>query len=117
MMIEKQNEFGEVRISDEVISVVSSIAVGDVEGVVGIYDSGKTGLFGMKSLSKGVSAEMRDGVISVDIDIIVKYGVKMQEVSWEIQGKVKNAVETMTGLLVQKVNVGVKGIQLPEISE
>ena len=116
-MIEKQNDFGEVRISDEVISVVSSIAVGDVEGVVGIYDAGKTGLFGIKSSSKGVTAEMKDNVISVDIDIVVKYGVKMQEVSWEIQSKVKNAVETMTGLLVQKVNVNVKGIEIPEISE
>ncbi|MBQ2897398.1 MAG: Asp23/Gls24 family envelope stress response protein [Clostridia bacterium] len=116
-MIEKQNNFGEVRISDEVISVVSSIAVGDVEGVVGIYDAGKTGLFGIKSASKGVSAEMKDNVISVDIDIVVKYGVKMQEVSWEIQSKVKNAVETMTGIMVQKVNVNVKGIEIPETSE
>ena len=116
-MIEKQNDFGEVKISDEVISVVSSIAVGDIEGIVGIYDSGKTGIFGMKSSSKGVSAEMKDNVISVDIDIVVEYGVKMQDVSWEIQSKVKNAVETMTGLIVQKVNVNVKGIKLPEVSE
>ncbi len=116
-MIEKQNDFGEVRISDEVISVVSSIAVGDVDGVVGIYDSGKSGIFGMKNNSKGVSAEMKDNVISVDIDIVVKYGVKMQDISWEIQSKVKNAVETMTGLLVQKVNVNIKGIEVPEVSE
>lgn len=116
-MIAKQNDFGEVKISDEVISVVSSIAVGDIEGVVGIYDSGKNGIFGMKTSSKGVSAEMKDNVLSVDVDIVVQYGVKMQDVSWEIQSKVKNAVENMTGLIVQKVNVNVKGIKLPEVIE
>ncbi len=116
-MIEKNNDFGEVKISDEVISVVSSIAVSDIEGVIGIYDSGKPGLFGIKTTSKGVYAEIKDNIITVDLDIIVKYGVKMQDVAWEIQSKVKNAVETMTGLYVQKINVNIKGIQTPETAE
>ncbi len=44
------------------------------------------------------------------MDIIVNFGTKVQVVAEEVQKKVKNAVETMTGLNVAVVNVSVSGI-------
>ena len=49
--------------------------------------------------------------MNIDIDIVVEYGANMPEVAWEIQGKIKKAVESMTGLIVEKVNVFIKGIE------
>ncbi len=108
------NGLGTIKISDEVISTVSEIALGDIEGVYGIADGTKNFAFGIKTFGKGVRAEMKDGVVVVDIDVVVWHGVNIPEVAWEIQGKVKKAVESMTGLLVQKVNVNVKDIKLPD---
>lgn len=102
---------GVVRISDEVISIVSGVAVSEVKGVIAIYDGSKSGLFGFKTLNKGVRAEIKDNLVNIDIDIVVEYGANMPEVAWEIQGKIKKAVESMTGLIVEKVNVFIKGIE------
>ena len=44
------------------------------------------------------------------IYIIVEYGVRIPEIAFEIQTKVKKAVETMTGLKVREVNVNVQGV-------
>jgi len=48
---------------------------------------------------------------TIDIYIIVEYGAKIPEVAWEIQEKVKNAVESMTGLKVNQININVQGIK------
>ena len=46
----------------------------------------------------------------VDMEIIVKFGTKVQKVAAEVQEKVKSTVETMTGLNVAVVNVSVSGV-------
>ena len=43
--------------------------------------------------------------IYIEIFIIVDYGVRIPDVAWEIQNKVKKSVEDMTGLMVKKVNI------------
>ena len=108
------NNIGVVKISDEVIAIVSSASISEVKGVAGIYGGAKSGLFGMKNPNKGVKAEIKDNNVSIDIDIEVDYGANMPEVAWEIQGKIKTAVESMTGLSVSKVNVNIKGICFKE---
>jgi uncharacterized alkaline shock family protein YloU len=47
----------------------------------------------------------------VDINMIVTYGFKLHEVSRKVQANVIKAIETMTGLSVERVNVSVLGIQ------
>ncbi|MBP3306094.1 MAG: Asp23/Gls24 family envelope stress response protein, partial [Anaerotignum sp.] len=46
----------------------------------------------------------------VDMEIIVKFGTKVQKVATEVQERVKSTVETMTGLNVAVVNVSVSGV-------
>ena len=116
-MTEFNNKFGEVKISDEVIAKVASVAVSEVKGAVGICDS-SSGIFGIKNKTKGVRVETKEDNISVDVDISVEYGANMAEVSWEVQDKIKKAVESMTGLNVLKINILVKGIEMPvEVTE
>ena len=116
-MSEINNKFGEVKIADEVIAKVAAVAVAEVKGAVGICDS-TSGLFGIKNKVRGVRVEAKDGSISVDVDITVEYGANMSDVAWEVQDKIKKEVESMTGLDVLKVNILVKGIEMPaEITE
>ena len=102
----------EIKISDDVVSVIAGIAASEVPGVSGMsggFAGGITEVFsGKKNLSKGIKVEVGDKEAKIDVNIIVEYGVRIPDVAFEIQNRVKKAVETMTGLKVLEVNVHVQ---------
>ena len=49
---------------------------------------------------------------SVDMMIIVKYGYSIPKISKQVQSRVSQQIETMTGLKVSGVNVRVAGVNL-----
>ena len=65
---------------------------------------------GKKNLAKGIKADIEDGKAKLDVNIIVEYGSRIPDVAFEIQNRVKKAVENMTGLVVEEVNVHVQGV-------
>lgn len=107
------NEKGSIKISDDVISVIAGLAATEVEGVAGM-SGGVVGditeILGRKNLSKGVKVAVNDKNVTVDLYIIVDYGVRIPEVAWNIQENVKKAIENMTGLSVTDVNIHVQGV-------
>ena len=106
---------GNVCISDDVIATIASIATKTVDGVfemAGSITGGFVELFGKKNPSKGVKVSITDNDVAIDIDVVVKFGVKIPDVAEEVQDKVKNEVEAMTGLNVVAVNVNVEGIRI-----
>lgn len=114
MQLDEQ-EYGEVKISDDVVGTIASIAASEIAGVNGL-NGGIAGdlaeMFGKKSLTKGVKVNVEERSVQIDLNIIVDFGIKIPEVSWQIQENVKNAVEMMTGLKVKEVNVHVTGVNL-----
>lgn len=119
VQIEEQ-EYGQVKISDDVVGTIANIAASEIEGVNGL-NGGIAGdlaeMFGKKSLTRGVKVTIEERTVFIDLNIIVDFGIKIPEVSWHIQEAVKNAVETMTGLAVKEVNVHVTGVNLPKEPE
>ncbi len=114
MQLDEQ-EHGEVNISDDVVGTIASIAATEIAGVNGLSGGiagDLAGIFGKKNLSKGVKVSIEDNSVQIDLNIIVDYGIKIPDVSWQIQENVKSAVETMTGLKVKEVNVHVTGVNL-----
>ncbi len=109
-------ENGNVNIADEVISVIASLAASEVKGVVGMAGGGFAELLGKKSLTKGVKITLNEKDLVLDLSIIVEYGTKIPEVAWELQEKVKNEVEAMTGLNVVGVNISVDGVNVPKVN-
>ena len=71
---------------------------------------GITEIFGKKGLTKGIKVEVGDKETKIDVNIIAEYGVRIPDVAFEIQNRVKKAVESMTGLKVEEVNVHVQGV-------
>ncbi len=104
---------GSVKISQDVIAEIAGVAAEETEGVAGISGS-KTGPFGIGSSSKGVKCDIREGIVDISVDILVYYGVKMTSVAMELQSKIKEAVENMTGLIANKINVNIKGVEFLE---
>ncbi len=113
-MIEKK---GNVIISDEVVGVISAIAAKSIDGVNGMQNSiagGFVEFLGKKNPSKGVKVSIDGNDAIIELSICVNYGTKIQDVAWEIQGKVKSEVEAMTGFDVKAVNISVDGIMMPK---
>lgn len=116
----QQEEIGAIKITDDVVSIIAGLAAIEVEGVAsmsGGFAGGIAEALGMKNLSKGVKVEVNDQDTIINLFIIVEYGARIPEVAWNIQNSVKKAVETMTGLTVQEVNIHVQGINLARESK
>ena len=107
---------GNIKISDEVIETIASVAVSEIEGVsstaAGFVD-GIARRFAKKPITSGIKATVEEETATVDINIVVKYGVRIPEVAWNVQDAVKREIELMTGLSVERVNVRVVGIDIP----
>ena len=111
----KLDKYGNVKIADDVVAIIAEIAAKEVQGVHsmsgGIADS-ITEILGKRNPSKGVKVEVGEKEAAIDLYIVVDYGVRIPDVSWQIQENVKKAVETMTGLSVVEVNIHIQGVNL-----
>jgi len=109
------NDYGSVRISNDVVAIIAGVAATEIEGVAGM-SGGITGgiveMLGMKNLSKGVKVEVGDKEAAIDIFVIVEYGSNISELGQKVQENVKKSVETMTGLEVVEVNVNIQGVNI-----
>ena len=104
-----------IQISNDVVAVISGVAVSEVPGVAGMaggFAGGISEVFsGKKNLAKGIKVEVTENHAKIDVNIIVEYGSRIPDVAFEIQNRVKKAVESMTGLNVEEVNVHVQGVR------
>jgi uncharacterized alkaline shock family protein YloU len=112
--MENENlEFGQVKISDDVIIIIAGIATSGVKGVsttrTGVAE-GISNLFSKNNYSKGIKVEINENTVVLDIFINVEYGYKISEVAREVQSAVKKEIETMTDMHVAAVNVHVLNI-------
>ena len=111
---EIKSENDGIQISSDVVAVIAGVAVSEVQGVAGMaggFAGGISEVFsGKKNLAKGIKADINDGKAKLDVNIIVEYGSRIPDVAFEIQNRVKKAVENMTGLVVEEVNVHVQGV-------
>lgn len=115
--IQDDRVIGEVQIADEVVAIIAGLAATEVKGVASMYGNITNELvakLGMKNLSKGVKIEVSDSKVSVDLAINLEYGYNIPEVTGAVQDRVKNAIETMTGLSVENVNIRVAGVNLED---
>lgn len=109
------NDFGVIRIADEVVSTVAGLAAIEVEGVSSMSGGWGTDLvekLGKKNFGKGIKVEVADDETAIDIYLTVQFGYAIPEVAENVQKEVKTAVEGMTGLRVTAVNVHVVSVSM-----
>ena len=119
--VEVGTDNNEIKIADDVVAVIAGIAVSEVPGVAEMAGGFAGGisevLSGKKNLAKGIKVEVGEKSTKIDVNIIVEYGVRIPDVAFEIQNRVKKSVETMTGLTVEEVNVHVQGVSTETTEE
>ena len=115
--ITKKKELGEVKIASDVVAAIAALAATERDGVysmAGNITNELIGKLGMKNLSKGVKILMEGGIVRVDMMVVVNYGYSIPEVSGQVQERVSQQIENMTGLSVSEVNVRIAGVKLEE---
>lgn len=106
-------EHGSVNISEDVISIIANLATNEVEGVAKMskglaVEIGE--MLGMKNPSKGVTVDIEEEEVIINLYIAIEYGYKINDLAKEIQENVKEKVQTMTGLDVVEVNVNIQEV-------
>lgn len=104
---------GNIKISVDVVAKIAGIAASEIDGVSAMHKSFVGGVaqkLGKKNSSQGVKVEITEDMTTIDLYLVVEYGVKIPELAWNVQESVKASVEAMTGLNVAAVNIHIEGI-------
>jgi len=109
----KEIEENGIKIADDVVATIAGKSALEVKGVysmAGGFAGGISEVFGKKSYTKGIKVDNTEKGLKIDVNIIVEYGSRIPDVAYEIQNKVKNSIENMTGLKIEEVNVHIQGV-------
>lgn len=116
-----ETQYGTTTIDDVVVSKIAGIAAREVSGVDSLGGGGARMIgniresFGAsEDVRQGVDVEVADGTARIEIAITAEYGVAIHELAEAIRRNIMNAVERMTGLSVERVNVVVHDVKLPK---
>ncbi|MEE0801775.1 MAG: Asp23/Gls24 family envelope stress response protein [Gemmiger sp.] len=104
---------GSLQISTDVLAKIARLAALEIDGVADVSSGtmqSVQGILSKASLQKPVTVELNDGVASVQIHIISKYGCKIMPVCAKVQENVKQTIQNMTGITVSRVDVIVAGL-------
>jgi uncharacterized alkaline shock family protein YloU len=113
---------GRTTIAASVVQKIAGIAAREISGVYSM-GSGVSRTFGAlrdripggtgSSNIAGVTVEVGEKQVAIDLDIVVEYGASIVELARAVRRNVIGAVEPMVGLEVIEVNVAITDIHLP----
>lgn len=110
-------KIGEIWISEDVIGIIASLTVTEIDGVYsmsGGFAGGLANVLGKNDFSRGVKIDKDDNNVKVELYLILGYEYSIPDLAWKIQDKVKRTLEAMTGLNIIEVNIHVQGVNFPK---
>lgn len=114
-VLQEDENIGAVKIADDVVAMIASLAASEVEGVSAVGNNITNDLMskvGVKNLAKGVKVEVKESKVTVDVVVSMEYGYNIPATSRKVQDKVKAAIENMTGLNCAEVNIRIAGVKV-----
>lgn len=109
--INQPQKGGSIQISEDVISTISSHAISEVEGVIGLSSKPAADiveLIGKKNWGKGIKIVIaEDNTLTIDCSIVIAYGQNIVAAAAAVQQAVSTAVESMAGIKPASVNVNI----------
>ncbi|MGV3033193.1 Asp23/Gls24 family envelope stress response protein [Staphylococcus chromogenes] len=114
--LEITQDYVRIEFSNEVISSVVGVKEFGGYGIVGRASrqqvrDGLAEILGHENYAKGIVVKEDNGILDVDMYIIVSYGVKISEVAQNVQATVKYTLENTLKLKVNSVNIFVQGVR------
>jgi len=119
-----KTDLGEINITKETIGYMVSLDLADVKGVVGsrktiikeITDllSGDTDGNELDIPSRAIKVEIKDNKPLINLYIIIKYGVRIPDIAWEIQSRIKENIMQKLAININDIDIHIQGIQFPK---
>ncbi len=106
-----------VRISSDVIAVITSLISSDIPGITGLSGGMVGGIaerLGRRDMTKGIKVDVNEDRVTIDISVIVEYGKSIVDSTDKLKKEIRTNVEKSTGLTVEAINIYVQGINVPE---
>ena len=104
------------RVSEEIVSMIAARAALRVSGVSRLNgeftDQLTKKILGKENIARGIALTKEEEGLGIDIYLNVEFGARIPDLAWEVQSSVKEAVESVTGIAVQMVNIHVQGVNL-----
>jgi uncharacterized alkaline shock family protein YloU len=115
VILKDDENVGAVQIADDVVAMIASLAATEVSGVnsmAGNITNELMAKVGVKKLTKGVRVTVEDGNVNVDLAVTMDYGYNIPATCQQVQNKVKSAIENMTGLSCNSVNIRIAAVSM-----
>ncbi len=119
-------DHGKTAISSSVVAKIAGIAAREIAGIHDLGKSGERTMGTIKSYlpnslsttstTQGVDVEVGERQAAIDVDLVCDYGVSLVDLAQAVRQNIIQRVETMTGLEVTEVNVGIDDIYLGDDS-
>ena len=119
-----KTDLGEISVTKETIGNIVSLKLSDVKGVVGSRKSiikeitdmlrGDTGENEIEEASRNIKVEIKDNKPLINLYIVIKYGVRIPDIAWDIQSRVKEGLMKKLGTDINEIDIHVQGIQFPK---
>ncbi len=104
----------DLEISQDVLYGIAQLALDTIEGLRPIVPPARVGEILSGRRAKGIGIERDGNDVYVDLTVAVAYGIEIPSAAARAQQSVREAVASMTGLVVRSVNVHVDAVDLPE---
>ena len=109
---------GSIMIDNNVIAQFAGNVALECYGVLGMASvnakEGIASLLEKDSMSKAITVSLDNNKLTINMHIIVAFGVSISAVANNLMSEVKYKVEQFTGLTVETVNVYVEGVRVAE---
>jgi uncharacterized alkaline shock family protein YloU len=102
---------GRITISSHVIAQIVAETAVECYGVVGMKGSLRGRLARGRARTHGIGVRRDDREVTVDLHVVVEYGLNLAEVASSVRNRVAYEVERLTGLTVRAVEVHVDDVR------
>ncbi len=119
-----KTDLGEINVTNETIGNIVNLNLADVKGVVGSRKSiikeitdmlrGDTSENEIEEASRNIKVEIKDNKPLINLYIVIKYGVRIPDIAWDIQTRVKEGLKKKLGIDINEIDIHVQGIQFPK---
>jgi uncharacterized alkaline shock family protein YloU len=110
--MEMERPAGKTTIAPDVLVTLTRLTTLGVEGVARLASSpGSVNRIFRRDQDEGVTINVENNIIFIDIYVVIKSDCNVREVSHTIQSQVIRAITDTVGMQVERVNIHVEDIE------
>ncbi len=113
-MEQKATTSGSMKISEDVVRTIVKTVLSEMDGVHSLASRTAGDSVWKSPVLSPIGVSLEADVAVIEIAVNLCYGFRLRDVAEQIQNRVKNTVQDMTGIAVSRVNVQVADIRAKE---